>query len=282
MFRHLLILMGRGAHLKQWMSKVLDTPGLSHVDLVIGIFDHTVESLECPASSERIRCVNVAGTTWTSGRNILAKESFKREMELGRRYSFWTFSDADIILKCIGDDNCLGSYDMYLAGLPAEVWAATILGDGQWQAQNAAMVELQAFDAAWNSMRREAVPVLLPYRTDQDSNSWWSSQAIFWNRLQCLAPLYAVAPLFVFYNNQEHNNYPRNQRNIAEEQRIADQMMGRLSSILTKAPTEYNDQFRQDRIRPLPLIIESKVTYDETFRKCNSEFSSEFYSFVLK
>ena len=281
MYRHLLILMGRGVHLKNWMTKVLENPSLSHVDMVIGIFDHSVQSLECPLTSDRVSCVSVAGTTWTSGRNTLAKEAYVREQSLSRRYTFWTLGDADINMVCVGDGDCLGKYDRFLAGLPDQVWAATLLMMGQYAiTPDKIMVELQAFDAAWNTMRREAVPILLPYRTDQDSNSWWSSQAIFWNKLQCLSPNFVVAPLFIFIDNPDHNEYPRNPRNIPEEQRISDQMMGRLSGYLPRAPSQYEGQIIPDRIRSMPWTLDHTSSFGETFHQCTAEFAGVFYSFV--
>ena len=280
-FRHLLILMGRGVHLKQWIEKIT-TGLLQHVDLVIGIFDHTVQSLECPNDSKRVTCVSVTGTTWTAGRNALAKVALSRERDLNRKYSFWTFADADVVLQCkpLDSNDCFSAYDTFLARLPVNVWVTALMQNENWPAtQDTAMVELQAFDAAWNSIRREAVPIMLPYRSEEDANTWWSSQVIFWSRLQCLAPLYAVAPLFIFYENPEHGEYPRNTRNFANEQRITDHMMGRLSSVLAKPPTQYEGQFTADRTRPLPLPP-MQGPFSETFQRCAAEVTSDFYSFV--
>jgi hypothetical protein len=280
LFRHLIIAMGRLVHLKQWMTNIAENPELGHVDVVIGIFDHTVQTLECPETSKRVTCVSVAGTTWTTGRNALAKAAYNREREMNRKYSFWTFADADIELQCVGSGDCFSEYDKFLADLPVNVWATALIRHRDWEAtQGMAMVGVQAFDAAWNSIRREAVPILLPYRSDEDSNTWWSSQAIFWNRLQCLAPLYAVIPLFIFYNNPEHNEYPRNTRNISNERHIADNMMGRLSSVFPRAPIEYESQLMHERITSLPLI--DNGPFSETFQICAAEFANDFYSFVL-
>jgi hypothetical protein len=277
MFRQLLILMGRGVHLKQWMNRVLETPALNHVDMVLGPFDHSAESLECP--EQRATCTGVSGTTWTTGRNILAREAFMRERRLSRRYSFWTFGDADVTMQCSEGLDCAVVYDRFLHDMPTEVKIVAMIGGGTWPlSPNMVMVELPGFDAAWNSIRREAVPIMLPYRTDEDSNSWWSSQGIFWNRLQCLSPFYGVAPLTVFYGNPEHNPYPRNARNMPSEHLVADRIMGRLSSYFERAPYSYEDYFNQERVRTLPLTINWPP--DETFRMCNYEFSSEFFSFV--
>ena len=280
-FRHLLILMGRGVHLKKWIHKVLQTPELGHVDILAGIFDHSVQSLECPETSERVICIQVSGTTWATGRNTLARAAFMHEINTGLQYTFWTFGDAGVVLLCMDEGvDCLVVYNSFLRDLPSEVMSIALLGSGQWQmTPNAVMVELQAYDAVWNSMRREVVNTLLPYRPEEDHNTWLSSQAILWNRLQCLQPLYAISPLFVFYIHPEHAEYPHNNRNLAEERRIGDIIMGDFSGILAKAPIDHEGQLRQKRVRNLPLIINKPVL--DTLRQCNPAFSDQFYSFMI-
>jgi hypothetical protein len=138
---------------------------------------------------------------------------------------------------------------------------------------NAAMIHLHAMDAAWNSFRHETVQILFPYRPDLDANTWWSSQAIFFFRLQCLAPLYVITPLYIFYINQEHTDYPRNPRNYTEEHRVGTQTIGKLSAILEQAPSHYSLEFKKDKIRPLPLVEEPM---DNVFFLCLKEFSNRF------
>jgi hypothetical protein len=275
---HLLIVMGRGAHLKTWM-RLVDSD-LAHVELVLGIFDGSVDTLGCDS---RIKCVSVAGTTWTTGRNKLIKTALAREHEQNKTYSFWTLADADIQLHCPaapGMTECFKQYDAFLAQLPENATAATLIGTGSWPfVPNAAMVHLQSMDAAWNSFRRRTIPILFPYQPDLDANSWWSSQAIFWYRLQCLAPLYVSAPLFVFYINKEHGHYPRNPRNYTEEHRIGTKIMGRLSGILQRAPGYYSGQFTQDKVRW--TLDQEEEPMDGVFYKCLSEFSGGFDSFVI-
>jgi hypothetical protein len=87
--------------------------------------------------------------------------------------------------------------------------------------------------------------------------------------------------LFVFYDNPEHNEYPRNARNIANEQQIADHMMGRLSSVLAKAPNDYEGQFQINKIRSLPLPP-MEGPFSETFQRCAVEFANDFYSFAAE
>lgn len=274
--QHLLILMGRGAHLKAWMHNLLDSPNLTHVALILGIFDDNVTTLECSKyPKRRVSCVSVAGTTWTTGRNKLIETAFATELEQNRTYSFWTLADADIRLHCqngLSVGECFSQYDTFLYTLPENAAAATLIANGSWPVSpNAAMVRLHGMDAAWNTFRHSAVHILFPYQPDLDANTWWSSQAIFWYRLQCLAPLYVVTPLYVFYINTEHTDYPRNPRNYSEEHRVGTRMIGNLSGVLHQAPSHYSLEFKQNKIRPLPLAAEQRM--DEVFYLCSKEFS---------
>lgn len=286
-FRHLLIIMGRGTHLRNWKRLVLESPEFSHIDLVLGVFDENVNSLECSGQDSRVSCVSVEGTTWTTGRNRLVKSAFVREREQSLFYSFWTLADADVDLHCPeltvpNLKECLIQYDSFLVSLPQEVSAAAVIGSGHWPVtSNSVMVSIQAMDAAWNSFRREVIHVLFPYESELDSNTWWSSQAIFWNKLQCLAPLYVVAPLYIFYGNPEHNDYPRNPRDFGAETKVVQRMMKKLSGILPRAPIDYPLEFKQERIQPLPLKVDSSPQASQVFHQCTQEFSESFYSFIF-
>ena len=271
---HLLILMGRGADLRAWMKRVLDST--THVALVVGIFDDEVATLNC--SNPRVSCVSVAGTTWTTGRNKLVETALALEYKRNKTYTFWTLADADLLLQCTTTTTtenpsvkCLQQYDTFLSHLPHNATAATLIANGSWPpTPNAAMVQLRAMDAAWNSFRRTAVPMLFPYQADLDASTWWSSQAIFWHRLQCLAPLYVVAPLYVFYVNQEHSDYPRSPRNYTEEHRVGNRTTGKLAAVLKPAPEHYSLEFKEEKIRPLPLVEEPM---DSVFYQCLKEFT---------
>jgi hypothetical protein len=286
-FRHLLIVMGRGVHLRPWKQLIIESPALRHVDLILGVFDESVDSLDCPSSIDRVECVSCAGTSWTTGRNYLTKLAFRREQKRSVRYTFWTFADGDLTLRCqlkgresISDMLiCFELYDNILKVLPMGSAVVTLLGTNWWSLQEGAMmVGLQAFDAAWNSFRREAVPLLLPYQPDLDQITWWSSQAIFWNRVMCFAPLYAVSPLSVLYDNPEHNDYPKNARNMTEEWLIGNRLMGALASIIQHAPSDYPDQLSASKVRSFPI---QDVPFDPLYEQCSREYAGLFYSFAL-
>jgi hypothetical protein len=285
-FRHLFIVMGRGVQLRKWIQTVLGSADLSHVNLVIGVFDEDVNTLDC--TSDRTECVSCAGTSWVTGRNYLAKRAFQWEQSLNIRHTFWTFADGDIELLCQLDKNnepvtdmlaCFSLYDRTLSSLPLGAAIVSLIGTGWWSLQEGmVMVGLQSFDGAWNSFRREALPLLLPYRSDLDHHTWWSSQAIFWNRVMCFAPYYAVAPLSLLYINPEHNDYPKNARNFADERIVGNQLMGALVGVIPHAPIDYPDQFSAAKVRPLPL---EDILFDSVYRTCSGEFVGSFYSFLL-
>lgn len=42
----------------------------------------------------------IPGTTWTQGRNMLAKEAVRLEKKRGKKFSHWSFMDDNIDAKC--------------------------------------------------------------------------------------------------------------------------------------------------------------------------------------
>jgi hypothetical protein len=94
--------MGRGQHLRQWKELILTDQGLSHVDLLLGVFDEPVEALLCEDIDRLgLTCVSSADTSWTVGRNKLAKAAYQIENGSNLKYTYWTFADSDCILRCV-------------------------------------------------------------------------------------------------------------------------------------------------------------------------------------
>jgi hypothetical protein len=285
-FKHLFIGMGRGADLRHWKNQILNDQGLSHIDLLLGVFDEPAEALMC-GEQDRVQCVSSQGTSWTTGRNALAKAAYQREVNRKEKYTYWTFADADIRLVCLVDgqndlqisDRCFANFDHFLYQTMMPVIGT--ISNGQFEVRNGSlMLGLEAFDAAFNSFHRDAIQVLLPYNSDQDSVTWWSSQAIFWFRVRCFSPLYAVAPLDIFYRNPEHGAYPRNKRDRTAELGIGQKMLGRLASVLNGAPDDYLAQLTADKVmlvREMTGVDWRKKTH--SFQLCVREFT-EFHDFV--
>ena len=284
-FRHLLIAMGRGVHLRQWKDLILTSDKLRHVDAVLGVFDEPVETLGCLETS-RIRCVSTKDTTWATGRNALAKTAYKMEVD-NNQYTYWTFIDADIVLRCLIDGNmqaggdCFVNYDLILQ---QSMWPiVTLIAEGGFEIhKDSFLVKLESFDGAWNSFHRNAVPVLLPYQSGLDFVTWWSSQAIFWYKVRCFSDQFAIAPLSIFYNNPEHNPYPRNARNAMEELSIGQKTLGKLALPFGLAPMDYPEQFTKDKIRSLHEI--QGLNWMEgldSYKLCTRELTDGFNDFIL-
>lgn len=288
-FTHLFIAMGRGVHLREWKDRIVTDPNLLHVDVVLGVFDEPVESLQCQEHN-RVTCISVQDTSWTVGRNLLAKAAYQREIVINAQYSYWTFADADITLSCWIDDTqnlqissiCFSLYDQFLQKTLLPITCLIEYGPFDHN-NNSYMSRIEAFDACFNSFHRDSIPVLLPYRPNLDAVTWWSSQAIFWYRIQCFAPFFASAPVNVFYSNGEHNPYPRNPRDKQEEHRIAIESMGTLASIFPPAPDDQPGQFLAEKIQNIDSNITNhwqQNTQNDGYGLCLREFSTEFTEFM--
>jgi len=287
-FKHLFIAMGRGHHLRAWKDIVLKDRRLHHMNMVLGVFDEPVETLGCEYGA-RMQCVSVQGYTWTTGRNKLAQTAFKMEAEYDMEHTYWTFADADIILHClegysqllIPSEECFINYDIFLQESRWPVVSTAAVGMSEPLLDHV-MIEIEAFDASWNSFHRHAIPILLPYRPEQDFNTWWSSQAIFWYRVRCLYPNYSMIPLSIFYANPEHNPYPRNIRNSVEEISLGQELMGGLASVLGNAPMDYTGQFTKEKIRLLSDVSNPPWMHTDGYSLCVREFAQGHLRFVTE
>jgi hypothetical protein len=288
LFRHLFVAMGRGQHLRQWKSMILNNEHLKHVDALLGVFDEPVEALDC-GTTNRIQCVSSKDTTWATGRNALAKAAYRMEVNNNIKYTYWTFADADIVLACLiegnpylqTDDSCFVQYDSILEKSNWPI--VTLTEKGRFSVmKDSVLIKIESFDGAWNSFHRDAVPVLLPYQSDLDLHTWWSSQAIFWYRVKCFTSQFALTPLTVFYINPEHNPYPKNARNAMDEISIGQRTLGKLAPALGLAPLDYPEQLTNEKIRLLHELGDSNWMHElDSYKICVREFSDGFYNFIL-
>ena len=285
-FRHLFITMGKVHQLQAWIQRILSDTTIEHVDMVLGSFD---QPMECPPL-DRVECHFVSGTTWTTGRNALVKLAAKREKRLNISYDYWTISDADSVLVCrlasggelVEHQNCFTVYDMFLQQVDTPM--AALHGENMLntnQEPTNVMSQQEAFDAAWNTVHHDALAVMFPYYPDLDPITWWSSQAIFWYRLQCFSPAFATSPLSVFYRNPDHHPYPRNARDHAQEKAIATKHFYNLSNTIPLAPQEYEGQIRHERIKSIDSMRSfSDWREKPLFQKCKETFTPRFTQWV--
>lgn len=172
-------------------------------------------------------------STWTSGRNQLAREMAYRETMDARRFKYWVFGDQDMatIEGCHPEVGCRSRpghapYSIEMAACCYDALVRALLApEMQYATVNLVMYgriprtaelalgHLDCADGALNALHRGSVSVFLPYVELVDRLSWWESQATHWQIAIACVPGYSV-----FYNlfsvgaANEHGAYPRGRR----------------------------------------------------------------------
>jgi hypothetical protein len=186
-----LAVQGSGTEVQAWIDLHATLEKSARVTLFVLPYDGPLASAEC--SSGRVRCLHLpGGSTWTTGRNALAQSIFDAELAQGAPFRYWAFSDADqILMACTVACVELGvlavskcCMDRLLARLfePLDFSALGVYYTDRFDPEHAADLfhRHDCPDAQFYAVHRDAVPVLLPYFTDIDHLSWWSSQAILY------------------------------------------------------------------------------------------------------
>jgi hypothetical protein len=87
---------GRVTDLHLWMLLYKQMYSKADVELFLLSYD---QPYKCPA---HIYCYYFPNSTWTTGRNALARKIYEREQDTGRAYKYWGFHDADTWdLSCV-------------------------------------------------------------------------------------------------------------------------------------------------------------------------------------
>jgi hypothetical protein len=248
---------GRAASMAQWLPFYRQWASRAAVTLFLLAYD---APFNCSAAAEaslsaggppHTVCLFAPGTTWTTGRNALARAMFHAEEARGARFRYWAFSDHDTIsVTCArcpamvtpGDAGAACCMDSFVSRLVGPLGFATVgpvnavvdhASPPFVQHPNDPMFELSYFmadcsDAALQAFHREAVPTLLPYFHELDAESWWSSQALlFFGQFGCLRGANVVPGMNFRATNNDHAPYPR-QRNFQAEQGV---IQGRYPSL---------------------------------------------------
>lgn len=177
-------------------------------------------------------CLHAPASTWATGRNALARAIFHAERARGTTFKTWVFADDDAVaeggLVCAnglgGAETCTGTgfhaWDALVRALVLPLTFPHIYAfvravrSPQKSARPACStcvtrLPVDCGDAMAHAMDRSAVPVLLPYFTDLDSTSWWSSQAsMFHVIVGCLGGQGGLLAGFDMVN-AAHSTYPR-------------------------------------------------------------------------
>ena len=170
-----------------------------------------------------------SNTTWSSGRNYLAREMHKFEVKSGHLLRYWLFADADMAaLRCKaatrmsslfpaatpanGENSaaagfCLARHVQHylLSRLQyASVFFLGALGEEH------ETYRFDCGDAQFHAMHRAAVPVLLPYVERLEDLSWQEAQAVLWRvAAGCIAEGgIGAGMLETLPESKRHSSYP--------------------------------------------------------------------------
>lgn len=148
-------------------------------------------------------------STWTNGRNQLYEKALKIQQKQGWRYEYLIFTDDDIQL--FAKDGNQNPYDLVHASLsnvqPAVAGvSAKILPRNKCGPVAPCSADI---DAAFAAFHATAAPMLLPYDTTFDADTWYASQAIMILLMGASMPEHVVQFNQVYYKNTLHRKYPK-------------------------------------------------------------------------
>ena len=170
--------------------------------------------------SGKVHLIYGPNSTWTTGRNMLAKAIYKTEEESGYFHKYWVLLDSDMKrLEChycrhrpgsMMPSCCFDNFLQFLVG-PQQFAMVAINIWEQSEPAHAQFHRHDCPDAALNAFHRAALPVILPYNSRLDNSSWWSSQeVVFHLGHACLkGGIVTLGGFSVPAEHMEHDDYPR-------------------------------------------------------------------------
>ncbi len=238
-------------------------------------------------------------TTWTTGRNSLARSIYASEETSNRLYKYWLFSDADVAsdLRCGYCKHlsgiravacCMDQFIHFLTG-PQQFANVALYLFGQVESEGDKHSEFRRHDCAdamFNAIHREAVPVILPYIHDLDEISWWYPQAVVFHlSMGCLKGGTVTLRGFYEETTGSHASYPR-----GYEQEVASNLVKQHFHQLIPWPIYTSDMFLIE-----PACLENEIGLSQgrftnassyewhstlEFRACCAALQSRFAEFT--
>jgi hypothetical protein len=238
--KHVFVVMGQAREYPYWTESVP-----SNTRLVFGAYD-TQDNCHSLPDQDR-ECLFIPGTTWSQGRNFLVQHV---KNTITPDVAYITLADADIRLQC-QHTNC---YQLWLEFLEkTNPPAAFVIGNDFYllgKTPPNTMFQSDAFDAAYNAYHVDAIDTILPYETKFDQRSWWIAQSVLWQRIHCFAPVYAVGPLDIFYENAGHQPYPRG-RDRGQEIQAQRNFTSTINVSLPLPAEDYKVNWNMDHVVPI-------------------------------
>lgn len=274
----LFIVMGERKNFKVWFHRLnINTKNHpARLTFIYGSYDESVNATEdnviCEQSNESFDCQTlfIPGTTWTEGRNRLAEEALRKEKKRGRKYDYWGFADDDVQLichSCIKLDLCSESFkcwNNFFATIATEGAlpdnASTVVLEIGWAVDKnkwpKGFTAVSTYDAFVTVIKRDTVPLLLPYATLGNGVSEWVSQAVLFCVMKICIPGSAVKFPFMYGGNLEHRPYVRGIK---------------LSVVMDTILENYNPYVSFNECWRIPFIDQEQNTHVfETAEECSA------------
>lgn len=200
--KYLLLVQGRIQTLEIWVHLLTIEMNLSIIYLC---YDREIKTLR----QKRLRVFSQVNTTWTQGRNILAREAYQFERKRREEFHYWIFSDEDVKLRC-STGFCWAELFDLLNQVSNPVVALRFPGQGEHFCKKNEYVFLtDSYDGMMNCFNRRHISTLMPYVSSGDKFSWWISQALHSRLMRVCFPLSALIPCSIYSENPEHSKYPK-------------------------------------------------------------------------
>ena len=208
--------------------------------------------------STHISYIFTPESTWTSGRNILYFVA--RERMRGYHYYIFLDDDVDFTFNSFAPQEMkmktpLRVFEQWL--LENEPAVGTLANSHRAKEllerrrmlcginynKTSMVVPVVWFDALFNAFHRKAIEHILPYPTQYDKESWWTSQL----HAMCSAELIfrgqtlLCVPITIY--NQQHRPYPRGL------QQVYAQVPAIIDEIQSKAPVVYQNRSLFDEMK---------------------------------
>ena len=216
-----LAVQGKCKDLLLWQDLLAHQHNAHQVDLVFLVFETQVDTCHDAASSVLISAVVYGpNTTWSSGRNMLAKAIYQKELAMESEYKYWIMADSDMRhLKCHNCRHmekdaepacCFDLFVQFLLG-PQQFAMVAINGWDQNPEAHSHFSQHECPDGMLNAFHRAAVSVLLPYNDAMEDVSWWFSQEIMFHLAYgCVkGGVVTLGGYTLLPASAEHAKYPR-------------------------------------------------------------------------
>ncbi|GFR51136.1 hypothetical protein Agub_g13490 [Astrephomene gubernaculifera] len=235
-----LVVLGRADAYEVWLDLYLNMSTYPSVDLYYGTYDKPVRNCSDTRQQQvrKIFCTFLSNTTWTVGRNALARAVFRQQKAMDTVYKYWFFVDEDAwpskCALCEGRDDLHSCcFDIFIEYLlrdtvnHASVGFASVAVQPEFRSPSGQLYFGAPFtqlfhdcvDSQIQAFHMQAVPLFIPYFDQLEDTSWWESQAFqFYIAAGCVPGATILLGGFSYVN--EHYGHPDGRVKVEVEEAI--------------------------------------------------------------